>query len=114
MRIEPTSDVLTLLTDLRSDLRDLRAELAAVHAELRGKLAGPAESRAWYSVEEVAELLNKRPYTVREWCRNGQVNAVKRAERRGGSALWSIAAEEVSRYRDEGLLPVDPDRNNRN
>jgi transposase len=65
-------------------------------------------------VEEAASMLGKSSYTVREWCRHGQVNAAKRAERRGGAALWSISAEEVKRYKNEGLLAIDPDRNNRN
>jgi hypothetical protein len=62
-------------------------------------------------VEEVAALLKKTPYTVREWCRERRINATKRAERRGGAELWNISAAEVTRYRDEGLLPPDPHRN---
>jgi excisionase family DNA binding protein len=67
--------------------------------------------REWYTVDEVAELLGKRPYTVREWCREGRINARKRPERRGGAELWNISAAEVARYRDEGILPPVPDRN---
>jgi transposase len=114
MSTELSPDVLTLLADLRSDLRDLRAELAAFQAELRSRPAAPAEPRARYSVEEVAEMLGRPAYTVREWCRHGQINASKRAERRGGSALWCISADEITRYRNERLLQIDPDRNNRN
>ena len=75
-------------------------------------IAGP--KREFYSVEEVARMVNKAKFTVRQWCLNGQVNAVKRVERRGGSSLWAISAEEVTRYFDSGLLPKDMRRNDRN
>src|SRR5689334_11022494 len=114
MSLELTPDIIDILTGLQATIDGMRAELTAVHAQLRAKPSGPAEPREWYSVEEVAEAVGKRPYSVREWARLGRINAVKRAERRGGSALWSISAEEVRRYREKGLLPIDPDRNNLN
>jgi hypothetical protein len=87
-------------------------ELHAMLVEIRGLIAKPPEpARSRYSVEEAAELLGKTPFTVREWCRLGRINAAKRPERRGGSALWTIAADEIERYRNEGLLPLDPHRN---
>ena len=55
--------------------------------------------------------MGKTAYTVREWCREGRINARKRAERRGGAELWNISADEVSRIKDEGLLPAEQDRN---
>jgi len=33
----------------------------------------------WYSTEEVASLLGKAEFTVREWCRLGRIRAEKRA-----------------------------------
>jgi hypothetical protein len=93
--------------DLMRQLAEIQATLAAVLA----KLEHPPERRNGYTVEEVAALLGKTPYTVREWCRWGRVHATKRAERRGGAELWSIAADEVARVKDEGLLPPDPARN---
>jgi hypothetical protein len=56
-------------------------------------------------------MLNKNSYTVREWCRQGRINATKRPERRGGAELWNISAAEIARIRDEGLLPQDLGRN---
>ena len=108
-------EIVALLTSMQAAIQDMDAKLTAVHAELRSKPAhSPTVTRAWYSVEEVAGMLDRRPYTVREWCRNGQINAAKRAERRGCTALWSISAEEVERYKNEGLLPGDRERNNLN
>ena len=114
MHLELPPDLVTFLTGLQASVNDLRADLAAVHSELQSRPSAPAEPRRWFSVEEAAALLGKRPYTIREWCRHGQINAVKRAERRGCAALWSISAEEVSRYRIEGLFGIDPERNNAN
>ena len=100
--------------DLSAEIMTELAEMRAMLAEIRDRIANPPEVREWYSVDEVAGMLGKRPFTVREWCRLGQINAAKRAERRGGAALWSISAKEIARYRNEGLLPLDPERNNRN
>jgi hypothetical protein len=92
-------------------LADQLVEIRGMLIEIRGMLEGPRETRQQYTVEEVADHLGKTPYTVREWCRHGRINATKRPERRGGSELWSISAEELSRYKNEGLLPIDPKRN---
>ena len=90
------------------------AHLTEMHRrldEIFGLLAGPREDRECYTVEEAAEKIGRKPYTVREWCRAGRINATKRVERRGGAELWSIPAAELTRYRNEGLLPPDPYRN---
>ena len=86
-------------------------EMHTMLVQIHGMLAQPKETREWYSVEEVAALLSKSAYSVREWCRFGRINATKRSERRGGAELWSISAGEIARYKDEGLLPLDPCRN---
>ena len=60
--------------------------------------------REWYSTEQVAEQLGKSVYTVREWCRNGRINAEKKASGRGGYASWTVSHIEVLRVQREGLL----------
>jgi Helix-turn-helix domain len=87
------------------------AEMRSMLAQILGMLAQPMETREWYPVEEVAAMLGKNTYTVREWCRLGRINATKRSERRGGTELWNISAAEIARYKDEGLLPLDLQRN---
>ncbi len=74
--------------------------------EIKEMIGSPAQTREFYSVEKVANLLDRGPYTVREWCRNGRINATKRAEQWGGAALWNISAAELARIKNEGLLPV--------
>jgi Helix-turn-helix domain len=110
MSVDQISGVMDLLVNMNEELRQLRTEVVA----LRKHPTAPPPPRTYYSVEEVADLLDRSSYTVREWCRNGQVNAVKKAERRGAGMLWNISAGEVARYKNEGLLPINPDRNNRN
>jgi Helix-turn-helix domain len=95
------------VTGFEAQITEIHTMLVQIH----GMLAQPKEAREWYTVEEVAALLSKSPYSVREWCRFGRINATKRSERRGGAELWSISAGEIARYRDEGLLPIDPRRN---
>lgn len=94
-------------------LADLREALAAEMRAIQSAPPRPQEARESYSVEEVAALLNRSAYTVREWCREGRINATKRQERRGGAELWNISASEVARIQDEGLLQSDPLRNAR-
>ena len=110
MHVDQISNITSMLTSVIEEVRLLRTEVVA----LRERPAVPPTPRTYYSVEEVSKMLSRSCYTVREWCRHGQVNAVKKAERRGAGVLWNISAEEVARYRNEGLLPINPDRNNRN
>ena len=63
-------------------------------------------TKAAYSPAEVAVILNKRPYTVREWCRHGRIKAHKRPWGRGNEGEWEITHQELERIRNHGLLPV--------
>ncbi|MBN9519246.1 hypothetical protein J0H58_12110 [bacterium] len=73
-------------------------------------LASLVEQRAvkeWYSTAEVATLLGKAEFTVREWCRLGRVHAEKKKAGRGTAGEWIVSHAELTRVRNEGLLP-DP------
>jgi hypothetical protein len=61
----------------------------------------------FYTTSEVAEILDRAEWTVREWCRLGRVNAEKRPCGRGTSQEWIISHGELQRIRNDGLLP-DP------
>jgi hypothetical protein len=59
-----------------------------------------------YSTHDVAKILGKAEFTVREWCRLGRINAEKRACGRGPFHEWMISHGELLRYQSHGLLPV--------
>ena len=60
----------------------------------------------WYTTAEVASLIRRAEFTVREWCRLGRIHASKRACGRGLSHEWIISHAELTRLRNEGLLPL--------
>ena len=62
--------------------------------------------KAWYSTGEVAAILRKAEYTVREWCRHRRVRAIKNPYSRGAHPEWLVGHEELTRVRNEGLLLV--------
>lgn len=64
--------------------------------------------KEWYCVDEFAMIVKRAPFTCREWCRRGRVNAVKKRSGRGAHASWAIAHTEVLRYQREGLMKHRP------
>jgi len=61
--------------------------------------------KEWYSTAEVAEILNRADYTVREWCRQGRIRAKKKPCGRGKGGEWLVSHEDLTRLKNEGLLP---------
>lgn len=59
----------------------------------------------WYTVEEFARIVQREPFTCREWCRLGRIHAKKKGSGRGKHAGWAIGHEELLRFEREGLLP---------
>lgn len=60
----------------------------------------------WYDIDEFARLVDKAPFTVREWARLGRIHATKRRSGRGAHPAWVVSHAELERYRREGLLPT--------
>lgn len=63
--------------------------------------------KKYYSTSEVATILGKAEFTVREWCRNCRIRAEKRSCGRGNSKEWMISHDELERIQAEGLLARD-------
>jgi len=61
-------------------------------------------AQKYYSTTDVAKILGKAEFTVREWCRNFRIRAEKRPCGRGNSKEWMISHEELERIQAEGLL----------
>jgi hypothetical protein len=77
---------------------------------LEAMLADLVRRRAakdWYSTDEVAGILGKAKFTVREWCRHGRVRCRKKNSGRGKHQSWVIPHEELLRLQREGLLPLE-------
>ena len=78
--------------------------------KIEALLASLVEQRTvkeWYSTAEAAAILRRAEFTVREWCRLGRVRAEKKKSGRGPASEWMISHAELTRVRNEGLLP-DP------
>src|SRR5947209_7282496 len=70
-------------------------------------LARQRAAKAWYTPDEVAEIIGRAKFTVREWCRHSRVRAEKQRSGRGKHRGWVISHEELLRIQREGLLPQE-------
>ena len=64
-------------------------------------------AKEYYTTTEVADAVGRAEFTVREWCRNGRVNAEKERYGRGKSQEWRISHEELQRILNHGPLPLN-------
>ena len=85
-------------------LDELAERMRAVEG-LLNRLVSQRTVKDWYITEEVAALLGKAEFTVREWCRLGRIRAEKKGSGRGRYRAWVVAHAELLRIQREGLLP---------
>jgi hypothetical protein len=71
-----------------------------------GLLVQQRTIKDWYSTAEIAGIVGKAEFTVREWCRLGRVHAQKRACGRGPTQEWMVSHDELVRIQNHGLLPT--------
>lgn len=82
---------------LAERLARIEEKLADIHSILHEK----KDEKEWYRTDEVADILDKSEFTVREkWCNQGRIEAVKDEE----TGKWRIPAHEVKRLRNGGNL----------
>jgi hypothetical protein len=105
-RQETEKTIATLLAETVAVLSQRLATIEESVADVQQLLRGQERSKEWYTVAEVAQLLGRAEFTVREWCRLGRVYASKRACGRGPTQEWIIADTEIDRIRNEGILPM--------
>jgi hypothetical protein len=85
-------------------------ETQTLQREVRDLLLSQRTVKDWYGTEELAQILGKAEFTVREWCRLGRVRAEKRGSGRGKFQSWVVSHAELQRIQREGLLPVQRPR----
>lgn len=86
-------------------MNELVERLSRIEAVLQ-TLVREKTVKSYYSTAEIAALLEKSEYTVREWCRQKRIRASKKAYSRGAHPEWLVSHEELVRIRDAGLLPL--------
>ena len=87
------------------DFKGITDRLDRIESSLE-QLAIQRLVKEYYSTSEVARLVKRSEFTVREWCRLGRIAAEKKACGRGNSQEWMIPHDELLRFQCEGLLPV--------
>lgn len=106
---QATIDTLAIIEVLQGEVQRLEDRLKSLEALLRDvheRMVVGSVVKDYYTTQEVARRLGKRPYTVREWCRLGRVNGEKSHSGRGLDDEWRISHAELIRIENEGLLPV--------
>ena len=80
--------------------------LERIEAKVDSLLRQPTDQE-FYDVTQFAKRVERKVFTVRAWCREGRVNAIKRQGGRGTarSKEWQISHQELQRYLNHGLLP---------
>ena len=84
------------------DLTEVVERLSRIEAVLQ-TLVQEKAVKDWYSTAEIAALVGKAEYTVREWCRQKRLLASKKPYSRGAHPEWLIGHAELVRFRNEGL-----------
>ena len=103
-------DTLAIAELLREEFSKLHERLSALEVKCDEAISQRfqvAVEKEYYSTQEVARLLGKKPYTVREWCRLGRIRGEKANFGRGLDNEWRVSHEELERIRNEGLLCIN-------
>lgn len=87
------------------NLQEIAERLGRIETTL-DQLVTQRQIKEYYSTSEVARIVKRSEFTVREWCRLGRIDADKRPCGRGRSQEWMIPHDELMRFQCEGLLPV--------
>jgi len=73
---------------------------------LLSRLIGKEPAKEAYSVADVAKIVGRSQFQVREWCRLGRIKAKKKECGRSRAKEWMIPAGELAAYQSFGLRPM--------
>ncbi|MGO8746707.1 MAG: helix-turn-helix domain-containing protein [Thermoguttaceae bacterium] len=93
--------VLNRFNELMQTLDGRLQRLEQSVANMAEMLQSRKPEKEWYTTAEVAELLGKKDYTIREkWCHRGRI----KAEKDPATGRWRIPGDEVQRLLKGGPL----------
>lgn len=95
-----------MMTDIDSRLKAIEQTQTTI-VELLNTLVSRRIVKDWYSVEEIAERVDRTPYQVREWLRMRRMKGSKRMGGRGRHKEWTVSHEELGNYLNHGLRPIN-------
>ena len=87
-------NVVQCLYDLKKDIQKLTQIVTANQVPMK---------KEYYSVKEVAKIIERAEFTVREYCNRKRIIAEKKDSGRGSSNEWKISYEELNHYQNHGL-----------
>jgi hypothetical protein len=87
------------VSDIAEKIDHLAERIGSLEKRIEAVVVGRLD-KEWYTTEEVAVLMDRAPWTVRQWCLQGRV----RAKKRSGTDRWVVSRDEVERLMNEGLL----------
>jgi hypothetical protein len=95
--METNELLLQSLISVGERLASLEETVCEIHNILRDKQT----EKEWYRTDEVAQILGKSDFTVREkWCNQERIEAEKDVE----TGKWRIPRHELQRLRNGGGL----------
>lgn len=89
------------------DFADVLARIERKQDEILETLREQGKAREWYTVAEFADLVGKSSFTVRQWANLGRIYA----EALPNGREWRVSHAELERFRKDGLLTEDRNRN---
>jgi hypothetical protein len=102
------------LGEVQATLGRQEALLEELRALVKALVAREPVLPEWMTTAQAAQVLGLSDWTIRDHLRLGRLIGRKQQSGRGAYPSWVISADELRRYRREGLLPLCPERNRRN
>lgn len=87
------------------ELQVVLARLDQIEAKL-DEIAEQRAAKEFYTTAEVAEIVGRAEFTVREWCRQKRIDAVKHKDGSGRKREWRVSHDELLRVQNHGPRPL--------